>query len=149
MNRMETYGDCARLSAESEIRKVLASYGVAIDRDDLEAVRACYHLNASDDRGDRFVGTVDELIDWLRGIRAGVSSTTHLMGEPLIELGGTVATTVTPCLVLSQPSSPAPASGRLQLIGMYYYDVFSYSNGHWRIVSRRGEYVEDGVLLST
>ena len=74
----------ARLLDKQEIQEVVYAYCRGIDRRDLDAVRACYHPDATDEHGS-FSGTVDAYLEWVDRLLARYSWTMHFVGNILID----------------------------------------------------------------
>jgi ketosteroid isomerase-like protein len=125
-----------RLLAESEIREVLFRYCRGIDRLDLAAVRDCYHPDAIDDHG-RYNGTVDGFVAWLPEALAPFASTTHFIGNVLVERDGDVAHVESYCLALHRTAGAEPAD---RTANLRYLDRFERRAGAWRIAHRRCVY---------
>jgi hypothetical protein len=124
-----------RVADELAIRKVLATYAVAIDRGDFDGIASCYFDDAVEDRG-RFVGSLPEFLAWLSRTLAEFGACWHLLGEPWISFDGDVAEVETPCLGYHRVREPVAD----HLIPCRYIDRFERRDGEWRIASRRAVY---------
>jgi len=124
-----------RLADESAIRIVVYRYARAVDRMDEELLRSCYHPDAIDDHGP-YKGSIDGFIDWVMPVLAGFESTTHFIGNHLIEIEGDTAWAESYCLALHRTWSTdhEPASDILG--NARYVDRFERRNGEWRIAHR-------------
>lgn len=122
-----------RLVDEAAIRTVLARYARAVDRLDWDLLRTCYHSDAHEDRG-RYVGPVDGFFAWIRGVLEGLEGAWHLIGTPLIELEGDVASVESYCLAVQR------AGEEDRLIPCRYCDRFERRDGEWRIARRVAVY---------
>jgi hypothetical protein len=131
--------ELVRLADEMAIRKVLATYAVAIDRGDLELIGTCYFDDAEEDRG-RFKGSLPEFLSWLSKTLAEFDSCWHLLGASWIEIDGDVAQVDTPCLGHHRLRDPGRAEAADHLIPCRYLDRFERRAGEWRIASRRVVY---------
>lgn len=131
--------ELARLADEAAIRKVLATYAVAIDRGDLDLLATCYFDDAREDRG-RFKGTLPEFLAWLGGTLARFESCWHLLGVPWIEIDGDAAAVETPCLGHHRLREAGPDGAVDHLIPCRYLDRFERRNGEWRIAGRQAVY---------
>ena len=76
----------AQLLDKEAIRDVVYRYCRAIDRHDLEALRNCYHADATDDHGS-FRGTIDEYLVWVEKLLERYSWTMHSVSNSLIDFG--------------------------------------------------------------
>lgn len=124
----------ADLLARAEITDVLTSYVRGADRNDWELVRRCYHADATDDHG-LYAGDVDGLIAFLVGVAATLSSTSHQLGPPHIEIDGDAARAETYCLGwYERPGSEGAIWSIAQ--GLRYLDRFERRAGRWAIASR-------------
>lgn len=102
---------------------------------DEELLRSCYHSDATDDHGS-YVGPVDGFVDWVMPVLAGFESTTHFIGNQLVEIDGDTAWAESYCIALHRtwPTDDEPAS---DIIGkVRYVDRFERRNGEWRIAQR-------------
>jgi ketosteroid isomerase-like protein len=127
-----------RLLDESEIRAVLARYGRAIDRRDMDTVRTCYHPDATDAHG-HYNGDVEGFIQnsIARWTEKSVSMT-HIFGQSLIELDGDRAwvESYALCYIRYRPDQeggkPTERLGNIR-----YVDLFERRDGEWRIAQRK------------
>jgi hypothetical protein len=124
-----------RLADESAIRNVVLRYARAIDRMDEDLLRSCYHSDAIDDHGP-YKGSVGGFIDWVMPVLAGFESTTHFIGNHLVEIEGDVAWAESYCIALHRtwPTENEPAS---DIVGnARYVDRLERRDGEWRIAHR-------------
>jgi hypothetical protein len=128
-----------RLVDESEIRQVLARYTRAIDRIDYDLLRTCYHPDANDEHGD-FNGTVDEFVAYLESRQGRTTSSTHFIGNQVIELDGDRAWTETYCLVWLRLAATPDQPERDRFVPVRYCDRFERREEEWRIADRRTVY---------
>ena len=120
----------------------------AVDRADVELLRSCYHQDAIDDHGS-FVGTVDELIDFM-GTRSLAperrsSPIQHSITNTLFEIHGDVA------YGESYVEARRVDEGRLWIEGLgRHIDRYERRDGQWRISHRRVvlEYAGEGFEVS-
>src|SRR4051794_7435983 len=98
-----------QLLAKQEIAEVLHRYAQAADRQDWQAVRACFHDDATDNHGP-YSGNADGLVDWLRERHAALDHSLHFLGNMLIELDGDRAHAETYCLTFQRlrPGAESP-----------------------------------------
>lgn len=124
-----------RLLDHAAIRDVLCRYSRALDREDWELLRSCYHPDAIDDHG-AFKGNVEDLIEWLKRDNGAYQSTTHFLGNMLIEVEGDVGWSETYC----RATHRRPASGDEPpwdvVNNVRYCDRFERRDGGWRIAHR-------------
>lgn len=73
------------LTAEANIRRVLAKYASAVDRLNLDELRSCYTSDAVDDHGT-YKGHIDGLVDHLGELLSRHRATTHFLGNCQIEV---------------------------------------------------------------
>jgi ketosteroid isomerase-like protein len=127
-----------RLRDEAEIRAVLARYARAIDRRDLETVRACYHPDATDAHG-HYNGDIDGFIAHSKSRWKGLSeSMTHLFGQTLIEIDGDRAWVESYCLCFIRLLPEEEGETKMDRLGnIRYVDLFERRNGEWRILHRK------------
>jgi len=141
----------ARLLDKQEIQEVVYAYCRGIDRRDLDAVRACYHPDATDEHGS-FSGSVDAYLEWVDGLLARYSWTMHFVGNVLIEFpnqklneegkddaknasnGVDVAAAESYGISLHRSEEVKPYLNLA--IGFRYLDRFERREGRWRIFER-------------
>lgn len=126
--------DVAELSARSEISDVLARYARGVDRGDWDLVRACYHPGARDDHG-LYCGGVDGLLTFLQELSHHLVSTTHHLGNQLIELDADGAHVETSCLGWYRRLDRSGAE-RSVAQGLRYLDRLEKWDGRWAIADR-------------
>lgn len=126
--------DLDTLIARAEITDVLARYVRGADRNDWELVRSCYHPNATDDHG-LYSGGLEGLMAFLEGLAATLSSTSHQLGPPLIEVDGDTASAETYCLGWYERLGP-DGSTRSIAQGVRYLDRFERRGRRWAIANR-------------
>ena len=124
------------MSDHERIREVVYRYARGIDRRDLDAVRACYHADATDDHGT-YSGGVDGFIDFVRDELERWPVTTHFIGNVLIELHGRRARVESYAHVTHRGHPRDDGSVRDLTSGVRYVDDFEERDGEWRI-ARRG-----------
>ena len=123
----------ASLLDRREIEDVILRYCRGIDRLDLELVRSCYWLDATDSHGG-FAGTRDEFVSWVEMLLARFESTSHFVGNLLVELAGDAAVAETYAIAFHRSAEPK-ASLNL-IIGVRYVDRFEKRGGEWKIARR-------------
>jgi len=124
------------LVAHHEIRDVLARYTRGIDRMDRELVLSCYHAGAYDDHG-AFQGTAEEFADWVAEALSYFDTTTHFLGQQLVELEGDRAHSETYCVAYHRRAARDGEEGHDLWMGLRYVDRFERRDGEWRIADRR------------
>ncbi|MDA8267099.1 MAG: nuclear transport factor 2 family protein [Actinomycetota bacterium] len=128
--------DVELLMAERAIRRVLHAYSRGVDRLDLEAVRACYWPEGTDDHGD-YRGGVDGFIDFLRDVLARHDATNHFLGNTLIDvdIDAGVARSETYAIAHHRHTrrDGQPAD---MVAGLRYVDRFERRADEWRIAAR-------------
>jgi hypothetical protein len=126
--------DLATLLARAEITDVLTRYVRGVDRTEWDLVRDCYHPDASDDHG-LYSGDVDGLIAFLQHLATTLSSTSHQLGPPHVEIHGDAARAETYCLGWYERTG---RDGALWSVaqGLRYLDRFECRSGHWAIADR-------------
>ncbi len=118
-----------------EIRDVIARYCRGIDRRQFDLVRSCYHSDATDDHGD-FRGGVDGFIEHLRVTLAHWESTTHFLGNVLVEVDGDRARAESYALAFHRIAARADKPERDLVGAIRYVDDFERRDGVWRIADR-------------
>jgi hypothetical protein len=117
------------------IWEVMLRYCRGIDHRDHDLVRSTYHPDAWDDHGS-FVGGIDDLIaanstepdGWL------TRTSTHMIGNCLIELDGDIAHVETYFMV-HKPVA-IKDMGHMRVRAGRYLDLFERRAGEWRIKER-------------
>lgn len=123
-------------TAERAIRRCLTDYCRGIDRCDAVLVASVYHPEATDDHGS-FVGSGTDFARLATTkLRAYARTTTHFIGEPIIDfVSPTVAEVETPVIAWHRV---ADAEGEfLENFCGRYFDRFECRDGDWRIADRR------------
>jgi hypothetical protein len=126
-----------RLDAEACIKNSLARYARAVDRRDWEALRECYHPDATDEHGE-FSGTIDEFIPWVRARHANVPFSAHFLGNCLIEfLNDTTALVETYFNAIQRKPAANCQKGEVDsdMLGRYL-DRFERRQGTWKVAQR-------------
>ena len=116
------------------IRDVVLRYCRGIDRLDLELVRSCYHVDATDEHST-FTGTRDEYVEWVANVLARYAGTMHVIANQLIELDGDAARSET-YGVAYHWGDPPDDRRRNFTTGFRYVDRFERRGGEWRIAAR-------------
>lgn len=142
-SRLEEFDPCElrRMLDELAIRNCMARYARAIDRIDYELLRGCYWPDAIDDHGEsQYVGDIDGFIAWLRPILPLFESSTHFLGQQLVEFdaSGDVAWVETYAFAShrTRPNDPSGRPVRDLVQNVRYCDRFERRQGEWRIAHR-------------
>lgn len=114
-----------------EIHALLGRYAHAVDRQDFELARTCYHEDAYDDHG-RFKGGVDALIEFFNRLGNSLESTFHMMGLPYIELRDDRAWVITSAWYRRRSNGADEAVVQ----GLRYLDYLERRDGRWGIARR-------------
>jgi len=124
-----------RLVDEADIRRVHLRYCRAVDRMDWDLLRSCYHPGAVDDHGS-FRGGVEEFVDWLAGLLPLLVSTSHFVGNQLVEVDGDRAwmESYTRAYHRIAASGTSPACD--YVLNLRYVDHLERRAGRWGIVER-------------
>ncbi|MER7273159.1 nuclear transport factor 2 family protein [Dactylosporangium sp. NPDC000244] len=117
---------------KQEISEILTRYMRAVDRGDLDALRACYLPGAVEEHGGVYTGPADAYVDSIeRTLTHPRSITTHVISNVLIELDGDRAEVE--CYVTAfarvKPGDTLTVARML--------DVFERVGGRWGIRHRR------------
>jgi hypothetical protein len=123
------------LLIREHLRDVMRHYARAVDRVDLDGIRACYHPDAIDERGP-YRGPVEGFYEYLASPR-GLSmfeSTRHSITDQAIEVHGSTAFSET--TVIAYHRLP----GEHYIIGIRYLDRFESRGGDWRVAHRKVAY---------
>jgi hypothetical protein len=136
MIRDET--DLRRLMDEREIERVLHSYCRAVDRGDIELLRAVYHPDAVENHGT-YQGPAADFIQHVADTLGpdGHHSTSHTISNIRIDLDGEAARVET--YVNAHHTLAEPTTGEIvhETLGARYLDRFERRHGEWRIAARR------------
>ena len=127
----------SRLEARASISDLLCAYARAVDRRDWQALRDYFHPDAIDEHGE-FTGTVEEFIVWVSKRHAEIPSSSHFLGNCLIEfIGDTTARVETYFIAIQRKPAPSGAGGEIDtdVIGRYL-DRFECRDGMWKIAKR-------------
>lgn len=118
----------------AEISEVVLRYCRAVDRLDLDALRAVYHPGGVDHHTG-FSGTIEEYIPWVSAALSQFSGTMHLIANQLVDLDGDTAI----CESYGQAvhwGEPADDPRRNFTSGFRYVDHFAFDQGRWAIIER-------------
>jgi hypothetical protein len=129
--------DDARLAAladKQEITEVIYRVARALDRCDADLLRGCFHADATDDHG-LFKGAAADFVPWVMEMLAGMTATSHFIGNVLIEMTGEDAAVAESYFVATHRigEQDMVAAGR-------YLDRFARRDGVWRLAHRGAVY---------
>jgi ketosteroid isomerase-like protein len=127
------------LAAREEIRSVLYACARGMDRGDAQAVKGCYHPDASDVHWETFVGSAHEFADYMAAEVRTITSLIHEVGNPLIDLRGDQAFVESRCTSRLRIDFEGAPDGCWveQVAHCRYLDVFEQRAGAWKIAHRR------------
>jgi ketosteroid isomerase-like protein len=120
---------------EREIRNVLTRYCRGIDRIDMDLVRSCYHPDAVDEHGE-IGGSVEKFTEHIGKSLWRHDTTTHFIGNILVDLRGDHAFSETYCVATHRTKQP---DGKVHehVVGVRYCDRFEKRDGEWKIAHRK------------
>ncbi|MER6948482.1 nuclear transport factor 2 family protein [Nonomuraea sp. NPDC000554] len=120
-----------------DIADVLYRYARAVDRLDLDGIRACYWPDAIDDHGG-YHGPIDGLLEDIRGRHRTIDSSQHFITNVLVDLTGPDSADVESyCLCyLRQARKGGESDQELAVIRCRYLDRFERREGRWGIAGR-------------
>lgn len=119
---------------KQSIYEVLVTYCRGVDRCDEDLIRAAFHDDSYDDHG-YWKGPGHDLAPFLADrLRKANASTTHSIGNVLIELDGDLARSEAQvyATLIRRGSDPV----EIDVVGARYLDRFSRRAGTWRIDHR-------------
>jgi ketosteroid isomerase-like protein len=120
----------AALADREAIRELVCGYALAVDRKDLDAVRACFTPDCAYE-GSLGQGTIADALATLAGAFARYERTMHCMSTQRIELDGDVARVETYCAA----HHVRPDGGHFTT-GVRYLDTLTRTADGWRICRR-------------
>ncbi|WP_420620202.1 nuclear transport factor 2 family protein [Candidatus Poriferisocius sp.] len=91
MAAVDSQAQLAELLSKQEIIELLYRYCRGVDRLDMELVRSCYHLDATDSHGT-FEGTVDEYLVWSERLLRRYTGSVHNVLNVFVEVDPELAT---------------------------------------------------------
>jgi hypothetical protein len=125
----------AELVDERDIRNVLTRYCRGIDRIDMDLVRSCYHPDAIDEHGT-IGGSVQKFTEHIGKSLHRHDTTTHFIGNILIDLRGDHAFAETYCIATHRKKQP-DGDIHEHVVGVRYCDRFEKRDGAWKIAHRK------------
>ena len=117
------------------IRHVIYTYCRGIDRRQMDIVRSCYHPDATDHHGD-YRGGVDGVIEHFKSELSKWDSTSHFIGNVLIDIDGDFARVESYALAHHRRDTTPERQGIDFVAGVRYVDDFEKRDGSWRIATR-------------
>ncbi|MCO1655530.1 nuclear transport factor 2 family protein [Pseudonocardia humida] len=120
---------------EAAIKRVHVRYCRAVDRMDWDLLRSCYHPGAVDDHGS-FRGGVEEFVGRLAELLPLLASTTHFIGNQLVEIDGDRAWMESYTRAYHRIPASAGAPAGDYVLNLRYVDRLERRGGEWRIVDR-------------
>jgi hypothetical protein len=127
--------DAGDLIAESQIRDIQRRYCRGVDRLDWEMVRACFHADADCDYG-HYRGGPDGFVEMAREGLLTYSTTTHFIGNQLVELQGDAAWAEHYVVAWHRVPAAGDAPERDFVCNFRYADRVEWRGGEWRIARR-------------
>ena len=127
--------DLQILLDKQAIAEVLYAYCRAVDRADLELLRACYHPDATEDHGGTFIGSAADYIANIAPILPRGGIMTHTTTNILIAIDGEVAHTESHILAFARMKKDGEKFDTLTLARVG--DRMERRDGVWRIAARR------------
>jgi hypothetical protein len=135
--------DVQRLVDSTRIRDLMSRYARAVDRFDLEALRAVYHPDAHDDHGG-YRGGADGLLEYVAAQTASMRQVMHFLGQCLIEFAGADVAVCETYFMTAHTLGPgqrmygAGGTGSPVQISMFgrYVDRVECRDGDWKIAER-------------
>lgn len=118
----------------AEIYELVCSYCRAVDRLDLDGVRAVYAEDGVDHHTG-FSGSADEYVAWLGRMLPALDGTMHIVGNQLVEVFGDEAVAETYGQAVHW-GRPAESSAVNFTSGFRYVDHLVRREGAWRIRER-------------
>jgi ketosteroid isomerase-like protein len=126
----------ASLLAKEEIRNLIATSCRALDRFDWEQLRACYHDDATEDRGF-FAGSADEFVAFSKSwLTSWIENSSHRALMSHIDLRGDLALVETLVQISLRGTPPqAGEAGDVTLAGRFL-DRIERRGGQWKLSKR-------------
>ncbi len=122
------------LADREAIRECINAFSRGIDRMDRELLESCFWPGAQDDHAGIYKGTATGLIDLAMGHLVSITSTSHFLGNVMIEIDGDNARAesyVFACHQLLGDEQPSNF-----IVSARYVDKFEKRNDEWRISDR-------------
>jgi hypothetical protein len=135
IGRGDVNADVERLIDEAAVREVHVRYCRGIDRMDWGLVRSCYHPDAVDNHGP-YKGDVEGFIAWVSGLLPSYESTTHFVGQQLVEVDGNIAWHEAYCRAYHRTKATDGVPASDSILNIRYVDRMERRSGQWRIATR-------------
>jgi 3-phenylpropionate/cinnamic acid dioxygenase small subunit len=120
----------------AEIHDLMMSYALGVDLRDYERIAACFAPRFRAVYFDREFTEVAPLLDFIRGVEL-FESTTHFLGNQLIEIDGDSAAMETVAMITHRPRSTDGEKARESMAGASsYVDRLERVAGRWRFAER-------------
>ncbi|WP_159979097.1 MULTISPECIES: nuclear transport factor 2 family protein [unclassified Novosphingobium] len=124
----------AELLDKAELRDLVNRYARAVDRRDMDLLRACYHADAIDNHGSLFSGGIDAYIDWQPQIMAAFENSAHYIVNTVFALDGDEAQGEVYFFGMHRVTQPEL---RHDYVGGRYLDHYRRgADGRWRFAQR-------------
>ncbi len=120
----------------AEIHDLMMRYALGIDLRDYERIRTCFGPSFEASYGIASFTDIEELINFIKGVEF-FASTTHFLGNQLIEVDGDRALMETPAMITHRQEKDGTTDEWIWG-GSTYVDALERVDGRWKIV-RRGE----------
>jgi hypothetical protein len=121
---------------KQEIGEVLARYMRAVDRGDLDTLRACYLPGATEEHGGVYSGDAQSYVDGIaQTLTHPRALTTHCLSNVLIELDGDTARVECYVTAFARVKTPQGKGDTLTVARMV--DDFARHEGRWGIAHRQ------------
>jgi ketosteroid isomerase-like protein len=122
---------------EAAIRRLLANYPRAIDRQDFTLLASLFHPDAIADYGV-YNGSASGFVEWERVVSKPGVHWTHHYGTQIIDIEGAIAQAETYCIALCRQGAPGEAGYEQEIfLRVRYLDRVEKRSGEWRIAHRR------------
>lgn len=121
--------------AEEQIRDVQRRYCRGIDRLEFDMVRACFHRDAELDYG-HYKGDADAFVTMAEEVLDTYSSTTHFIGNQLVEVNGNTAWAEHYVVAYHRCPAVEGVPEHDFICNFRYADRMERRNGEWRIARR-------------
>lgn len=128
-----------RLLARAEIHDLMMSYALGVDRRDYRRVSSCFASTFDVSYGSRRFTDLPSLLAFIGGVER-FESTTHFLGQPVVEVEGDRAFALTYAMITHRSRTGGDADV-WTIGGPNYRDALERQEGRWRI-ARRGEAVD-------
>ncbi|MDB6063375.1 MAG: hypothetical protein JWM78_3478 [Verrucomicrobiaceae bacterium] len=130
--------DLRALQDKAELHDLVMRYCRAVDRRQFAALRALYHDDAFEDRGDIFVGSIDEFVAWMPVAMESFELTTHRIFNTLFVLDGDRAEGE---IYAEAYHRTTGLDAQEIVVGGRYFDHYERRRGVWKF-SRRSSAVD-------